>query len=111
MTTRASRALAAHPRQSWLTFGGIAATGLAAAVSVALLQGAGRVGVVMTAFTGVVVIGVLTAVLDAIVSPGNPDFRGSGHLGHGYGGDALGGGVGFHGAGGDCGGGGGVDCG
>ena len=103
MTTTVSRSLAAQPRRTWRTFLAASALGLAAAVVVALAQGAGRVGVILTVFTGVVVIGVLAAVLDAVVTPGNPDVVG--RRGHAAGGWAAGGlGVGG-------GGGGGADCG
>ena len=100
MSTSASRTLAAHPRQTWRTFLGASVLGLAAALVIALALGAGRVGITLTVSTGVVVIGALAAVLDAIVTPGNPDVlrhRGGGHhadlgmVGHG-GADCGGGG-------------------
>lgn len=110
MTTTVPRTLAARPRRTWRAFLAASVLGLAAAVVVALAQGAERVGVTLTVFTGVVVIGVLAAVLDAVVTPGSPDVVG--HRGHAAGGWAAGGvGVAGGGAGGaDCGGGS-ADCG
>jgi uncharacterized membrane protein YgcG len=70
-----TRRLAPHARTSWLTFAAVAALAAVVSVTAALLTGGGRVAVVMTAFTWLVLVVALAAVLDAILVPGNPDVR------------------------------------
>lgn len=70
-----TRRLAPHARAAWLTFGALSVLAVALAVAVVLLGGGGRYGVVATVFTGLVVVLVLAACLDAILAPGNPDVR------------------------------------
>ena len=100
--------LAPHPRAAWLTFLTVSVLAVSGATVTTMVNGGGRVGVTMTVFVGVVLVGVLAAVLDAILLPGNPDMRGPGGYGSAGGwaaGDGVGG-VGGVGGGGDCGGGG-----
>ena len=68
-----TRRLAPHAHTSWLVFGAVSLLVVGVAVAVALVSGGGRSGVVATAFTGLVVVVVLAACLDAILVPGNPD--------------------------------------
>ncbi|UFN42875.1 hypothetical protein [Nocardioides okcheonensis] len=106
-----TKRLAPHARTAWLVLLGTVAVAVAVAVATVLATGGGRVGVVMTLFTGLVAFGVLAAVLDAILVPGNPDVRrrpGAGMTTAAWVGIGSGGAVGS--GGGDCGGGGG-DCG
>ena len=62
-------------RRSWLVLGATAVVAAALAVALVLIGGGGRYAVVATAFTGLVVVGVLAAFLDAILVPGNPEVR------------------------------------
>ena len=103
-----TKRLAPHRRASWLTFLAVSVLSVSGATATTAFNGGGRVGITMTVFVGVVLVGVLAAVLDAILLPGNPDVRGPGGYGSAGGwaaGDGVGG-VGGVGGGGDCGGGG-----
>ena len=70
-----TRRLAPHSRTAWLTFAVVAVAAVAVAIPAVLLSGGGRPAVVATAFTWVVAVVVLGAVLDSILVPGNPDVR------------------------------------
>ena len=75
-----TRRLAPHARTAWLVLVAVVLLAVAIAVTAVLAAGGGRPGVVASVFTGVVVFGVLAAVLDAILVPGNPDMtRRRGH--------------------------------
>ncbi|RYB89386.1 hypothetical protein EUA06_15495 [Nocardioides glacieisoli] len=83
-----TRRLAPHARTSWLTFAAVAAFALIVSIAAVELAGGGRVAVVMTAFTWLVLVVASAAVLDAILVPGNPDVRRS--AGHAAGWTGLG---------------------
>ena len=70
-----TRRLQPHARTSWLTFAAVSVVAVVVALATVLLNDGGRVAVVMTAFTWLVVVVALAAVLDAILAPGNPDVR------------------------------------
>src|SRR6478672_1530582 len=70
-----TRRLQPHARTSWLTFAAVSVVAVVVALATLLLNDGGRVAVVMTAFTWLVVVVALAAVLDAILAPGNPDVR------------------------------------
>ncbi|MBS2940347.1 hypothetical protein KDN32_21635 [Nocardioides sp. J2M5] len=70
-----TKRLAPHARTAWLVLLASVAVVVSAAVATVLATGGGRFGVVLTLFGGLVAFGVLAAVLDAILVPGNPDVR------------------------------------
>lgn len=70
-----TRRLAPHARDAWLVLGATAVVAVTLAVALVLVSGGGRYAVVATAFTGIVLVAVLAAVLDAILVPGNPEVR------------------------------------
>ena len=73
-----TRRLAPHARTSWLTFPTVSVVAVLVALAAVVLSGGGRVAVVATAATWIVVVVALGAVLDAILAPGNPDVRRAG---------------------------------
>lgn len=68
-----TKRLAPHARTAWLVLLASVVLGVGVASALVLAAGGGRGSVVMTLFGGLVAFGVLAAVLDAILVPGNPD--------------------------------------